>query len=88
MAKLTYNPDGTTNINFEKIQKISIDNIVQVVSYRVMRMAEFTVHEIEFVNGGKCQLSYTASGHLVNFTTNNLTTEINLEHDILLLKVP
>jgi hypothetical protein len=88
MAKLTYNPDGTANLNFEKIQKISIDNIVQVISHRVMRTEEFTVHEIEFVNEGRCQLSYTTSGQLVNLTTNNLTTEINLEHDILVLKVP
>ena len=88
MAKLTYNQDGSTNINFEKIQKITIDNIVQVISHRIMRMEEFTVHEIEFVNQGKCRLSYTTSGELVNFTTSNLTTEINLEQDILILKVP
>lgn len=87
MAKLTYNKDGSANVNFERIQKITIDNIVQVVSHRIMR-AEFTVHEIEFMNGGRCHLSYTAEGQLVNFSTNNLMVDINLEQDILILKVP
>jgi hypothetical protein len=86
MSNITLGNDGSVNINFDNIKKITIDHLTDVISHRVMRLGEITTHELEFINNGKCFLSYTKEGKIVACRINNMNTQANLQEGIVILK--
>jgi hypothetical protein len=86
MSNITVGEDGNVNINLQNIKKISIDHITDVISHRVMRIDDLTIHDLEFINNGKCYLSYTKDGKIVACRITNMNTEANLEEGIFILK--
>lgn len=86
MSRITVGEDGNLNINFQNIKKISIDHITDVISHRILRMDELTIHELEFIHNGKCYLSYTNAGKIVACRITGLNVEANIEEGIVILK--
>lgn len=61
-------PTGSIETHIKAdIQFISLQNITDVQSYRLMRVGELVVHNIEFNDGGTVDLRYTQTGKLVHF---------------------
>jgi hypothetical protein len=83
---VTLDKNGNATLNMEKIEKISIDHITDIISHRIMRTDDLTVHEMEFIREGKCYLSYTAQGKIVACKIDNMTMEVNFENSTLILK--
>jgi hypothetical protein len=88
MSNYTVNPDGSININIENIKKISIDHITEVLTHRIMRSGDLTIHDLEFIKNGKCYLAYTKEGKIVDCRIANMNTEVNFQEGVLILKVP
>jgi hypothetical protein len=86
MAGIVKDNDGGVTINLEHVKKITIDHLPDVICHRVIRVDDITTHELEFINHGKCRLSYTSAGKIVACSFTNLVTEVNLQEGTLLLK--
>lgn len=73
-------PDGSVTTELKgTINAITLENIVHVQSYRIMRLNELTVHTIEFNDGGKVDLRYTDDGALVHFGGNRIGLQVSPE---------
>jgi hypothetical protein len=86
MSEITINKNGEINVNIDKISKITIDHIHDVISHRIMRSDGITVHEIEFIKNGKCYLSYTAQGKIVACSIKNMNTNVDIKNGIIILR--
>ncbi|MES2217141.1 MAG: hypothetical protein V4501_01885 [Pseudomonadota bacterium] len=86
MSEILMGNDGGVTINLDHVKKITIDHLPDVLCHRVIRSDDITTHELEFINNGKCRLSYTAQGKIIACTFTHLTTEVNLQEGTLLLK--
>jgi hypothetical protein len=87
MSDITPNDTGGFNINIENIKKIIIDNLTDIINHRILRSDDLTVHHLEFINGGKCHLSYRKDGRIVECNIDRLTTQVDLEDGIVMLKI-
>lgn len=75
-ARIWPNGSVTTTLKGE-IKAIALENIVHVKSYRLMRVDDFIVHNIEFNDGGTVDLRYTATGKLVEFSGNQIGLNVS-----------
>ena len=72
-------------ITLENLTRISILQIGEVQSHRIMRSGENTTHEITFLDGGTVRITYTKAGKVLEFEGRQITqhisngTEITLE---------
>lgn len=69
-AVIQMNSDGTVSLNLASISRIAIANILDVASYITSTVGDRRMHQIEFVNGAQCEVTYTLSGTLEVFHTN------------------
>ena len=79
--------NGNTNINLPTIQKVSIDNILDLKSHIIMRDGDLTVHNIELLDGGTVKIAFTTSGELVKFYANNVCQTITKDNVVIIKKV-
>ena len=79
--------DGNTNISLPTINKVGIDNILDLKSYVIMRDGELTVHKIELLGGGSVKIAYTASGKLVEFRGKKISQTITKDNEVIIKKV-
>jgi hypothetical protein len=86
MSEIVKGDDGSVTINLNHVRKITIDHLPDVTCHRVIRTDDVTTHELEFINNGKCRLSYTSAGKIIACSFTNMATEVNLEEETLLLK--
>jgi hypothetical protein len=86
MAGILMGNDGGVTINLEHVKKITIDHLPDIVCHRVIRTDDVITHELEFINNGKCRLSYTSAGKIIACSFTHLLTEVNLQEGTLLLK--
>ena len=86
MKNVTRTPSGGYQLNLEKIQKVSIDHIPDVISHRIMRTEDMTVHYVEFIREGSCKLSYTPQGKIIEFEGKNITTTVDFDNGVVILK--
>lgn len=86
-ARIWPNGSVTTNLKGE-IKAITLENIVHVRSYRLMRLDGLTVHNIEFDDGGTVDLRYTDSGKLVAFSGNQIGLQVSPQGVITLKRYP
>ena len=59
--------DGNTNVNLPTIQKVSIDNIIDLKSHIIMRDGNQTMHNIELLDGGTVKLVLPQTVNSSNF---------------------
>lgn len=71
-------------INLESIAKVGFENIVDLKSHVIMREGDLTVHQAEFLDGGKVKLAFTSKGKLVEFSGHKIGQTINKENEILI----
>ena len=76
--------DGNTNVNLPTIQKVSIDNIIDLKSHIIMRNGDLTVHNIELLDGGTVKLSFTADGQLVEFSAKGIRQSITKNNEVII----
>ena len=86
MAEILLGNDGGVTINLEQVKKITIDHLPDVICHRIIRTDDVITHDLEFINNGKCRLSYTSTGKIVACSFTHLLTEVNLQEGTLLLK--
>jgi hypothetical protein len=86
MSEILKGEDGGYTINLEHVNKITVDHLPDVVCHRIIRVDDIVTHELEFVNDGKCRLSYTLQGKIIACNFTHMTTEVNLQEGTLLLK--
>lgn len=86
MNEIIRRDNGDITINFDQLKKISIDHIADVLCYRIIRSGDLITHDIEFRDSGKCHLTYTTQGQIVACKMSNMTTEVNLDEGLLILK--
>ena len=83
-ATYSIDKNGNAHIDLKTIAKIGIENITGVQSHRIMRQGDLTVHEIVFQGDGKVKLTYTANGHLKEFSGNSIAIQVSPDNSVLL----
>lgn len=76
--------DGNTNVNLPTIQKVSIDNIIDLKSHIIMRDGEKTTHKIELLDGGTVNLSFMTDGQLVEFSGKGIRQSITKNNEVII----
>lgn len=82
--QISISPDGSVNINLSAIRKITIDNITDLLSHRLLRTDSTVRHVMEFKQDGRCDLAYAADGTLIEFRVERMRTSITPDNDIIL----
>ena len=67
--------DGSISMGVGTITRIGVENIVDLKSYGLSHSGGRTMHIIEFRDGGSCEVTYTADGHLEIFRGNGVGLE-------------
>ncbi len=83
-ASIKVAKDGSVVVNLEKIEAIGVKTIIDVISHRIMRDEDSTIHQIEFVNSGTAKISYTHTGKLKSFECSNISTTLTPSSEIIL----
>ena len=76
--------DGNTNVNLPTIQKVSIDNIIDLKSHIIMRDGNQTMHNIELLDGGTVKLVFTTDGQLVEFSGKGIRQSITKNNEVII----
>ena len=76
--------DGNTNVNLPTIQKVSIDNIIDLKSHIIMRDGNQTIHNIELLDGGTVKLAFTTDGKLVEFSGKGIRQSITKNNEVII----
>jgi len=76
--------NGNTNINLPNIQKICLDNLVDLRSHVIMRNDNKTSHNIEFLDGGLVKIVFTTDGQLIEFSATNIRQTITKDNAIVI----
>jgi len=56
MSFITKKHKGYKNHTLENIKRVTIDDVTQIKGYLLLRDDKITVHQIEFLNQGKCEV--------------------------------
>ena len=76
--------DGNTNVNLPTIQKVSIDNIIDLKTHIIMRDGDMTIHNIELLDGGTVKLAFTKDGKLVEFSGKGIRQSITKNNEVII----
>ena len=79
--------NGNANINLPTIEKVSIDNILDLKSHIIMRDGKLIIHNIELLDGGIVKISFTSSGELVEFSGKNIRQTITKDNNVIIKKI-
>lgn len=81
---VTMDKDGNIRANIETIARVGIENVFDVRTHLIMREGELTFHKMEFHDGGRVKLAYTAQGEIKEFTGTNIGQTITKEGAIII----
>jgi hypothetical protein len=85
-AKVEMDGEGSTRVKLEKITKVTIDNITDVVSHTIKIDTSATSHHVVYRSGGEVRLSYRPDGRLLEFSGKGITFNVSKEGVITLIE--
>jgi hypothetical protein len=85
-AKVEMDSEGGARVRLEKITKVTIDNITDVVSHTVKIDTSATSHHVVYRNGGEVRLSYRPDGRLLEFSARGIVINVSKEGVITLIE--
>lgn len=79
-------PEGErATLSLEGISRVGVHNVIDLLSHRVMRSGDLTVHEFEFHGGGHVKLAYRESGKLEEFQTTKMRVAVRNHTEVILV---
>jgi hypothetical protein len=79
--------EGNARVTIEKITKVSIDNIVDVLSHEIKTDDSATSHHIIYRDGGEAWFSYRVDGKLLELRASRLSVRTSREGAVTFVKI-
>lgn len=76
--------NGGVSADLSKIKKVSIDNVIDLVSYSCTKHPDRTFHIFDFSDGGRGEITYGATGRLEIFSITKARVTITNDSTIIL----
>jgi hypothetical protein len=71
-GSVSANSEGALELNFDKIKSVGVENIIDVETYSITRVARSTSHFVKFFGGGEVILAYSDQGRILDFSTKDV----------------
>lgn len=75
---------GNVEVRLETIERVSVENIVDLKSYVIVRDGDLVVHKMEFYDGGQVKLSFSTQGKIHEFSGNKIGQTITKDGAVVL----
>ena len=75
----TVEKDGKTTIDLQSLNGVGIENLVDVLEYRITSIVGIHSHFVRFVDNGLLEFAYNTNGHLVSLSMQSV--KINITDD-------
>jgi len=76
--------DGSVNVDLKKIHRVEVENVLDLESYNTSTVGGRRMHIIEFIGGGRCELTYRLNGALEVFEAERLSVSFNSDGSVIL----
>ncbi|HYF19146.1 MAG TPA: hypothetical protein VEA40_14855 [Ramlibacter sp.] len=77
--------DGNATLSISHLHAIGIENLPDLAAHAIVRDAQGTTHQLEFVDGGTATLSYDERGKLREFSADRCGMSLSAD-GVLVLK--